>query len=216
MKENPPYKLFKNIIIKGDYQFPPDLYTLADIKKCAVLNNYLYFRGTFWIPNFKPLWMAILYKIYNSLITGHPVSHVTGYPAKSRDRSCDRHTATATLGRVTCRVMWWVMCQVMCWHLDLGNLPRALGLKALSAALGLLAPMATPSLWPAATLSSWPTSFVNHGRWRPLSLAGPWPSALAGLRPTAASGPWGTLGHDSVPGRVACKQMVPKDERTID
>ena len=24
------------------------------------------------------------------------VSHVTGYPARSRDRSCDRHTATAT------------------------------------------------------------------------------------------------------------------------
>ena len=49
------YKLFKNTIIKGDYQFPPDLYTLADIMECAVLNNYLYLRGALWIPNFEPL-----------------------------------------------------------------------------------------------------------------------------------------------------------------
>ena len=49
------YKLLKNTIIKGDCQFPPDLYTSADITECAVLNNYLYFRGALWIPNFKPL-----------------------------------------------------------------------------------------------------------------------------------------------------------------
>ena len=166
------------------------------------------------------------------------MSHVTGYPARSRDRSCNRHTATATrplphshrytatatqspphghchtatatqsppqnhrhtatatLGRVTCRVMCRVMCQVKCRHLNHGNLTRALGPRALSVALGPLAPTATPSLWPAATLSAWPTPFVNHGRWRPSSLDGPRPLALAGLRPTAASNPWGTLGHD--------------------
>ena len=72
MKENPTYKLLKNVIIKGDRRLPPDLYTSADITKCAVLNKYLYFRGALWIPNFEPLQMVILHKIYNSLITGHP------------------------------------------------------------------------------------------------------------------------------------------------
>ena len=71
IKENPIYKLLKNVIIKGDRQFPPDLYTLADITECAVLNNYLYFRGVFWILNFKPLRTVILHKIHNSPITGH-------------------------------------------------------------------------------------------------------------------------------------------------
>ena len=56
----------------GDRRFPPDLYTLADIIECAVLNNYFYFRGAFWIPNFKPFRTAMLCKINNSLITGHP------------------------------------------------------------------------------------------------------------------------------------------------
>ena len=66
------YKFFKNVIIKGDCQFPPDLYTLADITECAVLNSYFYFRGALWILNFEPLRIVILYKIHNSLITGHP------------------------------------------------------------------------------------------------------------------------------------------------
>ena len=66
------YKFLKNTIIKGDRQFPPDLYTLMDITECAVLNNYLYFRGALWIPNFKPLRTVILHKIHNFLIAGHP------------------------------------------------------------------------------------------------------------------------------------------------
>ena len=66
------YKLLKNIIIRGDRRVPPDLYTLVNIMECAVLNNYLYFRGALWIPNFKPIRMAILYKIHDSLIAGHP------------------------------------------------------------------------------------------------------------------------------------------------
>ena len=72
MRENLTYKLLKNIIIRGDYRFPPDLCTLINITECAVLNNYLYFHGAFWIPNFKPLRIAILYKTHDSLITGHP------------------------------------------------------------------------------------------------------------------------------------------------
>ena len=66
------YKFFKNTIIKGDRRFPPDLCTLANITKCAVLNNYLYFRGALWIPNFEPFRTAILHKIHDSLIAGHP------------------------------------------------------------------------------------------------------------------------------------------------
>ena len=65
------YKLFKNVIIRGDRRFPPDLCILVDIMECAVLNNYLYFRGALWILNFKPLRTVILYKIYDFLITGH-------------------------------------------------------------------------------------------------------------------------------------------------
>ena len=65
------YKFLKNVIIRGDYRFPPDLYTLVDITECAVLNNYLYFRGAFWILNFEPFCTVILYKIHDFLITGH-------------------------------------------------------------------------------------------------------------------------------------------------
>ena len=72
IKENPTYKLLKNAIIRGDRRLPPDLCTSADITECAVLNNYFYFRGALWIPNFEPLRTAILYKIHDSLITGHP------------------------------------------------------------------------------------------------------------------------------------------------
>ena len=30
------YKLLKNVIIRGDYEFLPDLCTLTDITECAV------------------------------------------------------------------------------------------------------------------------------------------------------------------------------------
>ena len=66
------YKFFKNVIIRRDRRFPPDLYTLADIAECTVLNNYFYFRSAFWIPCSEPLQMAILYKIHNSPIGGYP------------------------------------------------------------------------------------------------------------------------------------------------
>ena len=82
---------------------------------------------------------------------------------------------------------------------DHGNLPRALGPRAFSAALGPLAPTATLSLWPVATLSSWPTPFVNHGRWRPSSLGGPQPSPASNLRrPLAHGAPLATIGYQGV------------------
>ena len=37
-----------------------------------MLNNYLYFRGALWIPNFKAFRTVILYKIHDFLITGYP------------------------------------------------------------------------------------------------------------------------------------------------
>ena len=100
-----------------------------------------------------------------------------------------------------------VMSHVPGWvgTFDHGNLPRALGPRALSAALGPLAPTATPSLWPVATLSSWPTPFVNPGRWRPLSLDGLWrpwrprPLAASNLRrPLAYRAPLATIGYQGV------------------
>ena len=48
------YELLKNIIIRRDCRFLWDLYTLADVTECTVLNNYFYFCGAFWIPNFEP------------------------------------------------------------------------------------------------------------------------------------------------------------------
>ena len=175
------------------------------------------------------------------------MSHVTGYPARSRDRSCDRHTvtatrppphghrhtapatrppphgphhtvtatrspphghrhtATATLGRVTCRVTCRVMCRVMWWvrlsvgTFNHGNLPRALGLRALSAALGPLAPTATPS--PLARGHSFLVANTFRQPWPMAAFVSRRSSALGGLQPTAASGPRGTLGHNRLSGR---------------
>ena len=88
---------------------------------------------------------------------------------------------------------------------DHGNLPRAFGLRALLAALGPPALTATPSslahghsFLVANTLRQpWPmAAFVSR---RPLAPVAP--SALGGLQPTAASGSWGTLGHDRLLGR---------------
>ena len=136
------------------------------------------------------------------------MSHVTGYPARSRDKSCDRYTATATRppppsagSRTGSRAG---LCDESCARLcvgtfDHGNSLRALGPRALSAALGPLAPMATPSLWPAAILSSWLTPFVNYSRWRPSSLGGPRPSPASDLRrPLAHGAPLATIGYQGV------------------
>ena len=113
-----------------------------------------------------------------------------------------RHTVTATrspphgpatLGRVTCRVMWWVMCQVVSAPLTMGTYQGPLALGHSRRPLALWHPRPLLPLWPMATLFSWSTPFVNLGQWRP--------SSLGGLQPTAASGPWGTLGHDRLSGR---------------
>ena len=102
--------------------------------------------------------------------------------AGSRAGSCDESCARLCVGTF-----------------DHGNSPRALGPRALSAALGPLTPTATPSLWPAATLSSWPTPFINHGRWRPSSLSGLWPLPASDLRqPLAHGAPLATIGYQGV------------------
>ena len=71
--------------------------------------------------------------------------------------------------------------------------------------LALRYPRPLLPLWPMATLSSWPTPFVNHGRWRPSSLGGPWrpwrprPLAASNLRrPLAHGAPLATIGYQGV------------------
>ena len=87
------------------------------------------------------------------------------------------------------------LCDESCARLCVGTFNHGNSPKA----LGPLAPTATPSLWPAATLSSWRTPFVNHGRWRPLSLGGPRPSAASDLRrPLAHGAPLATAGYQGV------------------
>ena len=103
--------------------------------------------------------------------------------AGSRARSCAGSRAGSC--DESCARLWR--------HLWPWELTKTLGPRALLAALGPLAPTATPSLWPMATPSSWPIPFVNHGRWRPLSLGGPW--RLWRPRPLAASNLWRPLAH---------------------
>ena len=154
------------------------------------------------------------------------MSHVTGYPARSRDRSCDRHTVTATRpshpwpghvpGHVPSYVPGHVPGYVMS-HMpgcdgtfDHGNLPGPLALGHSRRPLALWHP------WPLLPFGPWPLfprgqhllSTLADGGLR-LSAAlgargalGPWrPLTYGGLQPTAAFGPWGTLGHDRLLGR---------------
>ena len=119
-----------------------------------------------------------------------------------------RHTATATwspphgpatLGRVTCQVMWWVMCQVVSAPLTMGTYQELLALGHSRRPLALRYPRPLPPLWPMATLSSWPTPFVNLGRWRPSSLGGPRPLAASNLRrPLAHVAPLAMIGYQGV------------------
>ena len=139
------------------------------------------------------------------------MSHATGYPARSRDRSCDRHTATATRppprpshpwpghvpGHVPSHVPGHVMSHVPGCDgtFDHGNLPGPLAPGHSRRPLALRHPWPLLPLWPMATPSSWPTPFVNHGQWRPSSLGGPWRrGALGPWRPPTYGGLW-LMGH---------------------
>ena len=116
-----------------------------------------------------------------------------------------RHTITTTRPQLPSAGLRAGLCAAPCDELcarlyvgtfDYRNLLRAFGLKALSAAFNPLAPTATPSFWPAATFFSWPISFVKYGRWRPLSLSGPWPSPAFNLRrPLAYRALLATVGY---------------------
>ena len=153
---------------------------------------------------------------------GDLMSHVTGYPARSRDSSCDRHTATATWspphgyrytvtatrppphvpghvpGHVSGHVPGHVMSHVpgCVGTFNHGNLPGPLALGHSRRPLALWHPRPLLPLWPMATLSSWPTPFVNHGRWRPSSLGGPRLLAASNLRrPLAHRAPLATINY---------------------
>ena len=129
------------------------------------------------------------------------MSHVTGYPARSRDRSCDRHTATATRspphdhrhpwpGHVPGHVISHVISHVpghVISHVpgcdgtfDHGNLPGPLALGHSRRPLALWHPR------PLLPFGPWP--LFPRGQHPSLTLAD------GGLRLSAALGARGALG----------------------
>ena len=54
-------------------------------------------------------------------------------------------------------------------------------------------------LGPLSDVTHLTIPFVNHGRWRPLSLGGPWPLAASNLwRPLVHGAPLATAGYQGV------------------
>ena len=132
------------------------------------------------------------------------VSHVTGYPARSRDRSCHRHTATATRpshpwpGHVPGHVPGYVPGYVMSYvpgcdgTFDHGNLPGPLALGHSRRPLALwhprpLLPFGPWPLFPCGQyllltltdgglcLSAALGACGALGLWQPLTYGGLWP-----------------------------------------
>ena len=135
------------------------------------------------------------------------MSHVTGYPARSRDRSCDRHTATATRpshpwpGHVPDHVPGHVPGHVMS-HVpgcvgtfDHGNLPRplALGHSRRPLALWHPRPLLPFGPWPLFPRGQHPLSTMADGGLR-LSAALGARGALGPWRPPTYGGLW-PMGH---------------------
>ena len=133
------------------------------------------------------------------------VSHVTGYPARSRDKSRDRHTVTVTRslshghrhtitatrsqplrpGHVTGHVPSHVMSYVPGYvpaPLTMGTHQEPLALRHSQRPLAFWHPRPLLPFSPRPLFSLWPTPFVNYDQWRPLSLGGPWPSPISDLR----------------------------------
>ena len=151
-----------------------------------VIQPYLHVYTTFSKDNQEDF-----LSITQLAINNRVVSHVTGYPARSRDRSCDRHTAQPLLAESragSCAGSCDESCARLCvGTVDHRNLPRALGSRALSAALGPLAPTATPSL--LAYGHSFLVANTLRQPWPMAAFVSRRPSALGGLQPTAVSGP---------------------------
>ena len=126
------------------------------------------------------------------------ISHVTGYPARSRDRSCDRHTAIATRpshpwpghapGYMPGYVPGHVMSHVpgCVGTLDHGNLPRPL-------ALWHPRPLLPFGPWPLFPRGQHPSSTIADGGLR-LSAALGARGALGPWRPPTYGGLW-PMGH---------------------
>ena len=64
------------------------------VKKKGGLRFYVNYRGLNNITKKDQYFLPLIKEILSGILK--VMSHVTGYPARSRDRSCDRHTATAT------------------------------------------------------------------------------------------------------------------------
>ena len=144
------------------------------------------------------------------------MSHVTGYPARSRDRSCDRHTATATRpshpwpGHVPSHVPGHVPGHVISQvpgcdgTFDHGNLPGplALGHSRRPLALRHPRPLLPFGPWPLLPRGQHPSSTMADGAFvsrRPLAPWRPRPLAASNLRrPLAHGAPLATIGYQGV------------------
>ena len=153
-----------------------------------------------------------------------------GYSTRSRDRLCNRHTATATRplphghrhtvtatrpshpwpgyvpGHVPGHVPGYVINYVPSYvnTFNHRNLLRPLALRHFRRPLALWhpRPLFPFGPWPLFPRGQHPSLTLADGGLRlSAALGAVAPSALDGLQSTAASGPWGTLGHDRLLGR---------------
>ena len=138
------------------------------------------------------------------------VSHVTSYPARSRDRSCDRYTVTTTRpshpwpghvpghvpSHVLCHVPGYVMSHVPSCDgtFDHGNLLRPLALRHSRR------PLALWYLWPLLPFGPWP--LFPRGQHPSSTLAD------GGLRLLAASNPWRPLAHGAPLATISYQGVV--------
>lgn len=62
-----------NSVKNQDRLFPSDLELRISTGECAISNeNILYYRERIWLPNFEPLTTAVIQKIHDSFLSGHP------------------------------------------------------------------------------------------------------------------------------------------------
>ena len=149
------------------------------------------------------------------------LSHATGYPARSRDRSCDRHTVTATRspphghrhmvtatrpshpwpGHVPGHIPGHVISHMLSYidTFNHRNLPGPLALRHSRRPLALWHPR------PLLPFGPWPLfsrgqhlslTLADGGLYLSAAFSAMAPLALGGLQLTAAFSPWGTLGHN--------------------
>ena len=66
------YSLTMDAVSKGDRVFPKDLELRLSVGDCTTKDNLLYYRERLWLPSFEPLTTAVIQKIHDSYLGGHP------------------------------------------------------------------------------------------------------------------------------------------------